>query len=107
MVLVYSSFHNEWGDGRMVLVPWLDTQGRRYIVGASIQLDELKMLTRQAVAVSFIVSLLLFGLVWLFSSLLVKRVANQLTRFSKAIREMEPDQEDIVLPGSGLRNCRS
>ncbi|MBF0254087.1 MAG: hypothetical protein HQL11_03045 [Candidatus Omnitrophica bacterium] len=34
----YSTFHNKWGHGRMVLLPALDSQGRVYIFGASMDL---------------------------------------------------------------------
>ncbi len=48
-VPVYSSFHNEWGEGRMVLLPFNDKLGRRYIFGASIQLLELEWLINYTV----------------------------------------------------------
>ena len=35
----FSSFHNEWGHGRMVLVPFRDENGRPYCVGASVSID--------------------------------------------------------------------
>lgn len=35
----FSSFRNEWGHGRMVLVPYVDSHGRPYCVGASISVD--------------------------------------------------------------------
>lgn len=36
----YSSFHNEWGHGRMVLVPYTDKNGRPYVFGSSISTNE-------------------------------------------------------------------
>ena len=38
----YSTFHNEWGEGRMVLLPYRDTQGRLYVFGASMTLEPIE-----------------------------------------------------------------
>ena len=40
MEVDYNSFHNEWGHGRMVLVPFRDAQGRPYCFGASMSVDD-------------------------------------------------------------------
>jgi diguanylate cyclase (GGDEF)-like protein/PAS domain S-box-containing protein len=37
----FSTFENEWGKGRMLLAPYQDKQGRTYVFGASIAIDEL------------------------------------------------------------------
>lgn len=37
----YSTFANEWGKGRMLLIPFEDRWGRTYVYGASISIDEL------------------------------------------------------------------
>ena len=44
----YSSFHNEWGHGRMVLVPALDSHGRRYCYGASMSINDVDELLRKS-----------------------------------------------------------
>ncbi len=43
----YSSFKNEWGYGRMVLVPFTDRNGRTYIFGASIGVNEIYSLLQK------------------------------------------------------------
>jgi PAS domain S-box-containing protein len=40
-VATYSNFNNQWGKGRMLLVPFQDNRGRTYVFGASIATDEL------------------------------------------------------------------
>lgn len=40
MVPDRSSFKNEWGHGRMVLVPFRDNRGRQYCFGASMSVDD-------------------------------------------------------------------
>jgi len=42
----YSSFHNQWGHGRMVLVPRLDSRRRPYCFGASISIDHVHNVLR-------------------------------------------------------------
>lgn len=38
----HSSFQNEWGKGRMVLIPAVDSNGRRYCFGASMSYDAVR-----------------------------------------------------------------
>lgn len=41
MTVDYNSFHNEWGHGRMVLVPFRDSHGRPYCFGASMSINDI------------------------------------------------------------------
>lgn len=45
---VYSAFHNEWGQGRMVLVGRRDQVGRMYIFGASLSMSRFQGKIAQA-----------------------------------------------------------
>lgn len=56
--ITYSTFHNEWGEGRMVLVPLRDKAGRLYMYGASVQLDKLDALLAQNARYSLFLFLL-------------------------------------------------
>jgi|GEM_PF-706128 len=38
----FSSFKNEWGEGRMALLPYRDARGRLYVFGASTDLHPIK-----------------------------------------------------------------
>jgi hypothetical protein len=40
MRTTYRRSHDKWGDIRMVLVPWRDVRGRKYLFGASVRLTE-------------------------------------------------------------------
>ncbi len=42
MQVTYSSFKNEWGNGRMVLIPRVDNNGRKYVLGASMGTNEVR-----------------------------------------------------------------
>ncbi len=56
MKIQYSSFHNKWGHGRMVLVPAYDSQGRPYCFGASININEVNAMVRNTLLNSMMIS---------------------------------------------------
>ena len=64
----YSSFHNEWGHGRMVLVPALDGHGRPYCFGASMSLNDVaeQLRKNRRRSVLIIVGILAVGMVLSF-----------------------------------------
>jgi len=72
----YSSFRNEWGHGRMVLVPRTDARGRKYCLGASVGVDFVVVLLRQHLRDS----LLIAGAVLAAGVLLAVFVAAGLSR---------------------------
>jgi signal transduction histidine kinase/DNA-binding response OmpR family regulator len=43
----FSEFHNQWGHGRMVLIPYFDERGRKYCFGASMSIEKVNALVRQ------------------------------------------------------------
>ncbi|MEI8350623.1 MAG: HD domain-containing phosphohydrolase [Candidatus Omnitrophota bacterium] len=59
----YSSFRNEWGQGRMVLIPYKDAQGRPYCFGASMNLKAVETILWERLAWDLVLFLcvLLFG----------------------------------------------
>ena len=58
----YSSFRNEWGAGRMVLVPFLDENGRKYCFGASVSTASVtRTLRRTLIHCLLVSSLVLVG----------------------------------------------
>jgi len=105
-VPVYSSFHNEWGAGRQVLVPRLDSQNRRYITGASIQLDELNNLVMNAVWLALIAGAALFVLVWPLAGRLIRRITGVFSLINTAAVQMAQGDLDIALPASGIAEAR-
>ncbi len=97
---VFSSFHNEWGEGRMVLVPRLDAGGRRYIVGASVQLAELNRLTQNAVVTAVAGAAVIFGFIWLMAGILIRRFSGALAGIGAAAGRMADGGLDEPLPVS-------
>jgi len=68
MVPQYASFHNKWGDGRMVLLPTFDAHKRKVIFCASMSLDEVSAKLYKDIINSILVGLcsLLAGLFFSF-----------------------------------------
>jgi signal transduction histidine kinase len=72
----FSSFYNEWGHGRMVLVPALDSHGRKYCCGASVSVNEVHGQLRG----TLISSAIIFGLVMMVGLALTAVEASALSR---------------------------
>ena len=77
----FSSFHNEWGHGRMVLVPFVDSRGRPYCVGASMAINDIHALLHGTLVRS-----VLWGLLVLFLGLLLG--AGLATSFAQPLRHL-------------------
>ena len=99
---VFSSFQNEWGHGRMVLIPGRDRLGRPYCFGASVSFDDL-----QAELNKTLMHSLYLGMGFLLVGLLVSvRVSNSLARpivqFTKVANAIAHGQMDpsVVVSGS-------
>ncbi|WP_176761383.1 ATP-binding protein [Desulforhopalus singaporensis] len=80
----FTTFHNEWGSGRMVLVPFQDSLGRMYVFGASMSLKDLDD-QLQASAMKILTIFLLISIAITF---LAYRLAKAITRPIKAISKM-------------------
>ncbi|MCF7888791.1 MAG: PAS domain-containing protein, partial [Victivallales bacterium] len=77
---VFSTFHNKWGYGRMVLVPEYDSKGRVFMFGASVSIDSIlakqKKIAFSALGISFGILLLGFIYSLLLSSFFSKPIVK-------------------------------
>jgi PAS domain S-box-containing protein len=95
---VWSSLNNEWGQGRMVLVPYSDAQGRRYVFGASRSIDELNAIVRSN-ALETLAFFLLFALVGVIvSALYMRSIRQPLSALTDAARRIGQGEYDVSLP---------
>jgi len=85
----YSSFHNKWGHGRMVLVPGYDSKGRRYLFGASMNIKDVDLIVKKSIMNSLMISTAVF----LFGILLSFRLADS---FSNPIVNLTQIAENIA-----------
>jgi signal transduction histidine kinase/CheY-like chemotaxis protein len=99
---IFSSFHNEWGAGRMVLVPHLDAHGRRYIVGASLQISELNALVRRAAGYGLLIAALIFGLIWVMMRRRIIQFTQVFSDLDTAADKMATGDLDVELPTSDV-----
>ena len=107
-VATFSSFHNEWGDGRMVLVPYKDARGRTYVVGASISIAELEARLRDTAidTVALFIVILMIGTV--ISVLFADRLSRPLRTMSRLAEGIAAGRYGIeVAEASGGRELIS
>lgn len=85
----YSSFYNEWGHGRMVLIPFLNKNGQAYCFGASMDTNKLTAILRE----NLMEYLLFFSIAIIFGFLVSIMIAGS---FSKPIERLQDAAEAIA-----------
>lgn len=86
----YSSFDNEWGHGRMVLVPFRDIHGRAYCFGASMSVNDVMVAQRELLDHTLVLCLgvVLFAMLGtLFLARKIARPIRNLTASATLIRD--------------------
>ena len=102
MAIKYSSFHDKWGTGRMVLIPHIDTHGRKHLFAASVQLDELNSTITRGVLKSLAVSAGIVGFGVLLSILFSRTLSTPIVRLTRAVEDVVSDRDapEIAIEGS-------
>ena len=103
----YSSFHNQWGHGRMVLIPDTDSHGRKYCYGASMSINDVDALLKRNVINSVLISLMVLVLgvgLCVIASRSFSRPIERLTEVAQGISEGDLDQEVKVSGGREIRS---
>jgi PAS domain S-box-containing protein len=103
----FSSFHNEWGAGRMVLVPRKDSRGRTYIFGASIQLGEYEAILPQSLLAALMIWLAVSCIAFPAVFALSRRLTSPITGLTSAADRMASGDLDTALPVKGVRELQS
>ncbi len=104
---VFSSFRNEWGEGRQILVPRTDALGRIYIFAASVQLTTLNKvllatsLTSIGIASAILFAVFFFVLVW------ARSFTAPIDLLSGAASRMATGDLDLPLEPAGTLELRS
>ncbi len=84
----YSTFYDKWGQGRMVLVPYFDSKGRRYLFAASVSINDINLILKKRLINSASMS----GIIFLIGMILTFLFANSL---SKPIVQMAKAAKNI------------
>lgn len=103
----YSTFNNEWGTGRMVLVPRKDALGRTYIFGASIQMEEYDALFWQTVRDGLLLGAVLLAGVLILGLVLARRLTQPILNLAESADRMAAGDLDAALPGGYTREVQS
>jgi PAS domain S-box-containing protein len=103
----FSSFHNEWGAGRMILIPRKDSRGRTYIFGASIQLDEYETIVVQSLIVALAIWFTVLCIVSPAVLALSRRLTSPIIGLSEAADRMASGDLDTALPSASIRELQS
>ena len=96
MNIQYSTFHDKWGAGRMVLVPAYDRHGHKYLFAASKRLDYVEAEIRNKLVLSIVIGSAMLIMGSLFSVTLANSLTKpviQLTRAAENIAEGEFNQK--------------
>jgi signal transduction histidine kinase len=103
----YSSFHNEWGHGRMVLVPYRDAANRKYCVGASVGLNEIHALLRRTLWNSLAVMAIVLCAGLLLTILVANSLARPITRLTGVAQSIAHGDMERSIEGKGGLEIRS
>jgi len=107
---VFSTFKNEWGYGRMVLVPEQDSQGRIFIFGASVDINEIISAQKKIFMITLFSCLIfiLFGLVYsIFISRIISKPIVKLNAMGSYISEGRYDEKIVLKGATELENLSS
>jgi len=86
---VFSSFYNQWGRGRLVLVPFLNKKGQIYCFGASVGTNQISAILRE----TLIEYVLFFLIAIVFGFIVSIFIAGS---FSEPIEKLQAAAEDIA-----------
>lgn len=85
---IFSEFHNELGDGTLILVPYKDALGRSYILAASVSIDHIQKLLNETLLRSLFLGVSILVVAIVLSLYLSNTLASpivEIARISKKI----------------------
>ena len=88
MKATYKSSHDKWGAIRAALIPMTDSQGRKYLFGASVRLTEVNRRLRNLVWQSVAVGLAVFAFSMVVGLWVARTVTEPVHRLTETIREI-------------------
>ncbi len=103
----YSAFHNEWGEGRMLLVPYTDKNGRVYIIGASIHMHEYKRIILHSLATTLIIGIILSSIIFLFIIPRVRKFSEEVNSISTMAKKIANNDFNIIFFTSNIEEIQS
>lgn len=95
---VISEFHNEWGNGRMILSPYFDKHGRKYCFGVSQSIEHVNTEVKKSILLSVVIlliSLLLFLPIIYF---LAKSLSDPIKQITSVANEIANGKSNVSIP---------
>ena len=93
METTYSSFQNEWGQGRMLLVPYKNKSDKKYCIGASISIDHIAGLHNKVIY-SLILGLITVVLILVIASILSNHLRRSIKELSNGLEKISSGDFD-------------
>ena len=103
----FSTFKNQWGKGRMVLIPRKDARGRTYIFGASVQLTEFNEIIYWTIITSIGIGLAVILCGVALALILARSITLPIAKLTEAANIMATGNLGIVLEPTGTRELQS
>ena len=103
MEVDYTSFHNEWGSGRSVLVPFRDSHGRRFCFGASMSIGAVLAAQRHLLLNTFFLGVGVIVLAFLGTLILARRVNGPIQRLTASAERLAQNDLDVPVDVKGPR----
>jgi two-component sensor histidine kinase/HAMP domain-containing protein len=102
MEVQHSSFHDKWGDGRMVLIPDFDSKGRKLIFGASMSTSDVSEILNKTVLSSIYIGLFMLLIGIGLSFLIANSLSQPLEKMAFIAVNLTDGQlnQDIEIKGS-------
>lgn len=97
----FSTFHKQWGSGRMILVPYQDSMGRFYVFGASISVAELGSRLHDTALKAFLLFLLMLAFGTLAAYFLALAISRPIRKLSLLTERITAEEDGITLPTVG------
>jgi len=103
MEVDYTSFQNEWGNGRSVLVPFLDAHGRPFCFGASMSIDDVLAAQRRLLFSTFFLGMGVIALGFLGTLILARRVNGPIRHLIADAERLANNDLDVPVDVRGPR----
>jgi len=82
----YSTFYDKWGQGRMVLVPYFDSKGRRYLFAASMSIDDINMILKKRLIILSSMSGIIIFIGMILTFLLASSLSKPIVQIANAAK---------------------
>jgi diguanylate cyclase (GGDEF)-like protein/PAS domain S-box-containing protein len=103
MEIDHSTFDDKWGQGRMVLVPAVDKQGRKYLFAASMSLNEVEITLKRELIRTMVISLVILIIGLLLSHYMADSLTKPLGKIAKITQKIASGDFKQIVDEKGCK----